>query len=109
VLAATAVEGDQATLRAQLTAREATFVVAEAAGPSHGEVLADETFAHTSAVYVDVDAKAVARRADAGWCLDWIDRFERLVRRDGRFERPAQLDDLLAVCNQARAVYRAVA
>ena len=33
-------------------------------------------FAHTTAVYVDVAGRRVAREADARWCLDFLDTLQ---------------------------------
>jgi hypothetical protein len=63
-------------------------------------------------VYVDVGGRRVARADAARWCLDLLDRLETLVMEQGRFDparREEQLGDLLAVIDQARAVYREVA
>jgi hypothetical protein len=108
VLAAAEVKGEHCRLVAELSVGAPNYVVAEATGGAHPDVLAGHAFAHTSPVWVDVDGRQVARRRDAKWCLDWIDRLENLVRRAGRFSSPGQLEDLVAVLEQARAVYRDV-
>ncbi|GAA4999580.1 CehA/McbA family metallohydrolase [Actinopolymorpha pittospori] len=65
-LAETDVPGEEgATLDVTLPVDEPTFVVAVADGGSHPEVLTDQTMAHTSAVYVDVEGRRVARAEHA--------------------------------------------
>jgi hypothetical protein len=47
----------------------------------------------------------VARAQDAQWCLEWLDEFEALVRRAGRFDHDHQLVDIVAVIDEAREYY----
>jgi hypothetical protein len=62
-------------------------------------------------VYVDVAGERVARRADARWCLDFLDTLEAFVDEHGHFApatRAERLADLTAVLDDARAFYRRV-
>jgi hypothetical protein len=86
-----------------------TWLCAVARGPGHPSVLGPVTFAHTSPVWVEVDGRPVRRAASARWLLDWLDRFEALVAEHGRFADDAQRAELVAVIDQARAVYQALA
>jgi hypothetical protein len=89
-----------------------TWIAAVARGAGHPDTLDASVLAHTSPVYLDVAGERVARRADARWCLAFLDDLERFVAEHGRFEaatRPAQLRDFAAVLDQARAFYRRVA
>jgi hypothetical protein len=45
----------------------------------------------------------------ARWLLDWLDRFEALLGGHGRFADDGQRAEVMAVVDQARALYRAVA
>jgi hypothetical protein len=68
--------------------------------------------AHTSPVYVDVAGRRVARKADAQWCLEFLDTLQQFAGEHGRFEpatRAARFGDLVAVLDKARAFYRRVA
>ena len=47
--------------------------------------------------------------ASARWLLDWLDRFGALLGEHGRFADDGQRDEVLAVVDQARAWYRAIA
>ena len=49
--------------------------------------------------------RRVRREASARGLLDWLDRFEALVREHGRFARDAQRDDVLDVIRRARPYY----
>jgi hypothetical protein len=85
------------------------WIAAIARGPEHPRTLDYEVLAHTSPVYVDSAGRRVARTADAQWCLDLLDGFERLVTEHGHFDpatRDAHLGDVLAVIEEARAFYR---
>jgi hypothetical protein len=86
-----------------------TWLCAVARGPGHPSVLGPVTFAHTSPVWVEVDGRPVRRAASARWLLDWLDRLEALVAEHGRFADDAQRAEVVAVIDQARAVYQALA
>ncbi len=104
-----ATEEGSATLTTRLSVQEPTFVVAEASGGRHDEVLADQAFAHTSAVYVDVAGAKVARAEDARWCLRWIDHLEDLLNRHGRYRTESHRLEVLETFERARSRYRLVA
>lgn len=105
VIASTAGREVAATVRVD----EPTWIAAKATGREHEAVLSPDVFAHTSAVFVDVGGRRVGRAADARWCLEWLDLFEKLVRTHGRFHSPDHLDELIDLTDQARAIYRAIA
>ena len=85
------------------------WLAAVLSGPAGPDVLYDETFAHTTPVYLDLKQARVVRHESVRWCLNWLDLLEDLARREGNFASPAQFDDLRNTLDQARAVYRAVA
>jgi hypothetical protein len=70
------------------------------------DILGWYAYAHTSPIYVDILGVRVARAEDALWCLDWLDEFESLVRRAGRFDEDRQLRDIVEVIDEAREYYR---
>lgn len=87
------------------------WLAAAAYGGDDPYTLGAPVFAHTSPVYVDVEGRRVARAAAARWCLDLLDGLQALVTEHGRFDparRAAQLGDLIAVLDRARARYRDV-
>ncbi|GAA3139104.1 hypothetical protein GCM10010466_32810 [Planomonospora alba] len=84
-----------------------TYVVAVASGAPHERSFHPTgVHAHTSPVHLDVDGRHVARPEDVRWCLEWLDRLEAMVREEGGFDAPGQLDDHLALYERAREVYR---
>jgi hypothetical protein len=90
----------------------ALWLAAAAIGGSSVATPGAPVFAHTLPVYVDVDGRRTARAASARWCRTALDALEELATAQGRFapgRRDAQLADLVAVLDRARAVYRAVA
>jgi hypothetical protein len=105
--------GDAAAeLLVDTTVEAPTWIAAVARGAGHPDTLDASVLAHTSPVYVDVAGERVARRADARWCLAFLDDLERFVAEHGRFDaatRADRLGDLAAVLDQARAFYRRVA
>lgn len=84
------------------------WLAAVTRGGPHPDGLGPNVYAHTSPVWVDVAGQSVARPKDAGWCLDWIDRFEQFMRDVGTFTEPGQLHDLVDVIDQARAFYHEI-
>ena len=99
-------------VRFETTVDEPTWIAAVARGPSHPNTLDESVLAHTSPVYVDVAGRRVGRVADATWCLEFLDTFERFVDEHGHFDprtRTSRLGDLVAVLDEARSFYRRVA
>jgi hypothetical protein len=98
------------SLSAEVTVAGGLWLTAEAHGGE--DPMGAPVFASTSPVYVDVDGRRTTRAASARWCLAALDALADLAAGHGRFEpgrREAQLADLVAVVDRARAVYRAVA
>jgi hypothetical protein len=88
------------------------WIAAIARGPVHPSSLGPNVFAHTSPVWIDVDGVRVARPTDAQWCLDFLDSLQQLASEHGHYApetREAHLGDVIAVLDQARAFYRAIA
>jgi hypothetical protein len=86
-----------------------TWIAARVIGERHPEVLGFESVAHTTPVYIDIEGERVARATSARWCLDWLDRLERLLHAHGRYASDSHRDDVVAVIDAARAIYREVA
>ncbi|MEO3807489.1 CehA/McbA family metallohydrolase [Sphaerisporangium sp. B11E5] len=98
-------EGPPGELTAELVVRAPTYIVAVADGGPHPRSLFTGVHAHTSPVYVDVRRRRVARTEDVRWCLDWLDRLEKLIRDHARLPMLTQLDDHLSYVDEARRVY----
>jgi hypothetical protein len=84
------------------------WLCAVARGPRHPAVLGPVVFAHTSPVHVEVGGQPVARASSARWLLDWLDRFEELLRAHGSFADDAQRDEVIAVIDRARPYYQSL-
>jgi hypothetical protein len=82
-----------------------------ARGGGNERTLDESVLAHTSPVYLDVAGQRVGRRADAQWCLDYLDQLQALIERhahlapERRAERVGGFGRLL---DEARDYYRAV-
>ncbi|MFC4530677.1 CehA/McbA family metallohydrolase [Sphaerisporangium dianthi] len=100
-------EGPPGEITAELVVGAPTYVVALAEGAPHPRSLFAEVFAHTSPVYVDVRGRRVARAEDLRWCLEWLDRLERLIRERARLDSEEQLGDYLRLIDEARDVHAA--
>jgi len=95
------------SIDARVTAAGSIWLCAVARGPRHPAVLGPMVFAHTSPVHLQVEGRPVARAASAHWLLDWLDRFEKLLRDHGQFADDAQRDQVLDVIDRARPYYQA--
>jgi hypothetical protein len=109
VIASSPAKGGHAELRVTVHVDGPGWLAAVGRGEPHPDVLDLHPAAHTTPVYVEVEGRSVARTADASWCLTWLDRVDALARDRGSFRDGEQLDDLIAVLDAARAVYRDVA
>jgi hypothetical protein len=106
--AVTLVGPDGAIAGTEVVVDGPTWIAAVARGPGDERILDASAFAHTTAVYVDVDGRRVARERDARWCLDYLDRLQALASEHGRFSHAGQREDLVRVLDDARAYYRSV-
>lgn len=104
--AALASDSEDGQVRADIQVDEPTWIAAVARGRGHLSTLGPEVYAHTSPIWVEVGGRTVGRPSDAKWCLEWLEHFEALATKKGRFFEPGQLDDLLAVLDKARIFYR---
>jgi hypothetical protein len=96
-------------VRTDLTLDGPTWIAAIARGGEHPDTLDAGVFAHTSPVYVDVAGERVARRADATWCLDLLDRLRSFAAEHGHFApetRDERYADLVSVLDEAGRFYR---
>ncbi len=94
-----------------VTATAPTWLAAAVRGGLHPLAAGGRpvVYAHTSPVWVDIDDQRVARPADAGWCLSWLDRLTGLIQGEGRFEAPRRRHEVLKLIDQARAFYGGIA
>jgi hypothetical protein len=109
----TIAEGDAASeLRIETQVDGPAWISAVARGTGHPNTLDETVLAHTSPVYVEVGGWGVARKADARWCLEFLDTLEQFVARHGRFDpatRATRFGHVLTVLEEARSFYRRVA
>jgi hypothetical protein len=106
VAEADAGQGRRPAIDTEVEVDGSTWLCAVARGPGHPSVLGPAAFAHTSPVWLEVAGRPDRRAASARWLLDWLDRFEALVRDHGRFADDGQRDQVLAVIDRARPFYR---
>jgi hypothetical protein len=98
-------------LTVELVVDRPLWLAAVVRGGPHEHVLDLDAFAHTGAVFVDVDGARVARAGAAAWCIRLVDAVEQHLREHGHFhddDRGARLDEYAALFEQARQVYRDV-
>jgi hypothetical protein len=65
--------------------------------------------AHTSPVYIPVDGKPIASKADAQYMIRWIDRLLEVSNKPGRYTSDDQRRQTQAIFRQARDVYESIA
>ena len=65
--------------------------------------------AHTSPVYVTVDGKPTASKADAEYMIRWIDRLLEVSSKPGRYKSDEQRMQTQAIFEEARHIYGNIA
>ncbi len=65
--------------------------------------------AHTSPVYITVDEKPTASKADAEYMIRWIDRLVQVADKPGRYKTDEERSQVQALYQQARQKYQDIA
>jgi len=65
--------------------------------------------AHTSPVYIAVDGKPTASKADAEYMIRWIDRLLQVADKPGRYSSDTQRAEVRAIFRKARQEYESIA
>jgi len=65
--------------------------------------------AHTSPVYITVDGKPTASKADAEYMIRWIDRLLQVAEKPGRYKTDAERSQVQSLYQQARQKYQDIA
>jgi len=65
--------------------------------------------AHTSPVYITVDGKPTASKADAEVMIRWIDRLLEVSEKPGRYESVTERTHVQTIVSEARQKYQAIA
>jgi len=65
--------------------------------------------AHTSPVYITVDGKPTASRADAEYMIRWIDRLLEISNKPGRYQSDSERTQTQAIFRKAREIYEGIA
>jgi hypothetical protein len=107
VLSKRGIDRGEVTLRGEVTVPESGWIGARALGQRHRLVLNDTAvFAHTSPVHVRVGDQPVRSAEDARFFVEWIARLRAMIEQRGKFSRPEQKAEVLALLSKAEAVYR---
>ncbi len=65
--------------------------------------------AHTSPIYISVDGKSTASKADAEYMIRWIDRLVQVANKPGRYKSDAERTQVQALYQLARQKYQGIA
>ncbi len=65
--------------------------------------------AHTSPVYITVDGKPTASKANAEYMIRWIDRLLQVADKPGRYKTDTERSQVQALYQQARQKYQDIA
>lgn len=65
--------------------------------------------AHTSPVYMTVDGKPIASKADAEYMIRWIDRLLQVADKPGRYSSDTERAEVRAIFQKARQEYENIA
>ncbi len=83
------------------------WIAARVDGEFHPLVVNDfRLYAHTTPVWLNVGGRRYRDPAAARFFVGWIDRLIARVEERGRFERPAQRDEVVRLFKRARAFYQ---
>jgi hypothetical protein len=97
----------QLVIDQSIPVEQSAWIAARAIGPWHRLVLNDiQAFAHTSPIYVHVGDERVRFVADARFYDEWIGKLITQVKQRGRFTNPAHREEVIALFEKARDVYR---
>jgi hypothetical protein len=111
VIASAATDGDgrHAALSHDLRIDESCWIAVRVSGPKHELVLDwNGAFAHTSPVYVTVGGAPIAKRDDAHYFVEWIERLIAVTESRARFPSEAERDGVVALFREGQAYYRAL-
>ncbi len=101
--------GRHAALSHDLRIDESCWIAIRVSGPKHELVLdVDGAFAHTSAVYVTVGGAPIAKRDDAAYFVEWIERLIAVTIERARFPSETERDAVVALFREGQAYYRAL-
>jgi hypothetical protein len=64
--------------------------------------------AHTSPVYIVVDGKPAASKADAKYMIRWIDRLLQVTNKPGRYSSDNERAEVQAIFRKARQEYESI-
>jgi hypothetical protein len=65
--------------------------------------------AHTSPIYVTVDEKPTASKADAEYMIKWIDRLLQVTNKPGRYSSETERAEIRGIFQEARQEYESIA
>lgn len=65
--------------------------------------------AHTSPVYIAVDGKPTASKADAEYMIRWIDRLLQVANKPSRYSSDTEREEVRAIFQKARQEYESIA
>jgi hypothetical protein len=85
------------------------WLALRAAGPAHPDNPGGPSYAHTSAIYCDVEGRPAQAGDDAEFFLAWIDRLQAAVRARDRIPSPELKAHVQAQFAAAREVYKRIA
>jgi hypothetical protein len=101
--------GHEAAISHELTAGESCWIAARVTGGVHEHVLdRDGVFAHTSPIYVRIGDAPVARRDDAAYFVDWIERLIAMAEATGVYQSDADRESVIALFREGQENYRRI-
>ena len=112
VVASVAASGDRSSvqLSKELKVSEGAWIAARVRGPFHRYLVNDTyLYGHTSPVYLTVDGRGAARKADGQFFVDWIDQLIAKIETRNRFASAEQKQEVVELFKKARAYYQGIA
>jgi Tol biopolymer transport system component len=101
-------DGLKATLDRTIDLARGGWLTFSASGTGNAETPTSYLNAHTNPVYIEMGKRLDRSSKDAKQLLDWIDRFEVVLRARGRFPTSRHRAQVLEQIESARNVYRKI-
>jgi len=86
-----------------------SWIALRVRGADHEDVFDGPVWAHTSPVYVSVDAKPIRSVSDAKYFEEWIENLIRVVRVRNRYPSDKQRDEVIKLFRRAQTEFRKLA
>ena len=97
------------TLRGRITVGNSSWIAARVRGRQLPYQMGIPLMAHTSPIYIDVDAEPRRSSRDAAFFLKWVEEALVWARQKAKIPDPLQRQEVIQIFEKARELYHAMA